>query len=80
MDLADSLFCFLASMIDQYGHPQSPLVAEGKCLSSGLFGSSESTVVNAVSNRRQRYDAASTLMAMATPLALAFLGRRVRSG
>jgi len=38
-----------SNVVESASHPQSPLIAEGKRLLSGLFGSSESTVMRSVS-------------------------------
>jgi OmpA-OmpF porin, OOP family len=68
-----------SNVVESAYHSQSPLITGGKRLFSGLFGSSESTVINAVSRGSGlRSDATSTLMAMAAPLALSFLARKVR--
>ena len=55
----------------------SPLIATGKRILSGLFGASESAVTEAVGkDSGLRSSVTSTLMAMAAPMVLSFLGKR----
>jgi len=57
----------------------SPLIASGKKILSGLFGTGENTVINAVSSESGLgTGTASTLLAMAAPMVMSFLNRRVR--
>jgi outer membrane protein OmpA-like peptidoglycan-associated protein len=57
----------------------SPLISTGRRVISSLFGSSEGTVTNAISrDSGLRSGVASTLMAMAAPMVMSYLGRRVR--
>jgi len=68
-----------SDVVESAYDPQSPLIVGGKRLLSVLFGSSERTVMNVLSRESGlRPGATSTLMALAAPFALSFLGRRVR--
>ena len=59
--------------------PNSPLIAGGRRALSAIFGSSESAVTSAVSrDSGLRFGVTSKLLAMAAPVVLGFLGRRVR--
>lgn len=59
--------------------PSSPVICLGRRMLSGLFGSSESSVTNAVSaDSAIRPAITSKLMAMAAPVVLSFLGKQVR--
>ncbi len=59
--------------------PNSPLLSGGKRLVSSLFGNSESSVMNAISEHSGlRFSSVSSLMAMAAPMVMSFLARRVR--
>ena len=57
----------------------SPLLFAGQRLLSGLFGTSESAITSAISKESGLGSSVtSTLMAMAAPMVMAFLGKRVR--
>jgi len=59
--------------------PNSPLLSGGKRLVSSLFGNSESSVVNAVAQHSGlRFSSASSMLAMAAPMVMSFLAKRVR--
>jgi len=59
--------------------PGSPLIATGKKMMSGLFGSGGDAVANAVARECGiGAGSATTLLSMAAPLVLGFLKRRVR--
>jgi outer membrane protein OmpA-like peptidoglycan-associated protein len=79
MDLApaaseDVTWSKLASSVTD---PNSPLIATGKRMLSGLLGASESAVTEAVGkDSGLRSGVASTLMAVAAPMVLSFLGKR----
>jgi outer membrane protein OmpA-like peptidoglycan-associated protein len=60
--------------------PNSPLISSGKRLLSGLFGSSETTVTEAVGSASGlRAGTASTLLSMAAPMVLSSISNRVRA-
>jgi OOP family OmpA-OmpF porin len=60
--------------------PNSPLISGGKRLLSGLFGRSEAAVTDAVSTASGlRAGTTSTLLALAAPLVMGFLSKRVRT-
>jgi len=70
-----------SSMVDALRTADSPLIAGAKRILSGLFGTSEPAVVNAVSRESGLGNGtASTLLAMAAPVVMSFIGRRVRDG
>ena len=59
--------------------PNSPLLSGGKRLVSSLFGNSESSIANAIGQHSGlRFASASSLMALAAPMVMSFLARRVR--
>ena len=59
--------------------PTSPLIGSGNRILSGLFGSSESAVTTAVGrDSGVGPGTAGTLLAMAAPMVMSFLGKRVR--
>jgi|SwirhirootsSR3_FD_contig_71_663997_length_1581_multi_4_in_0_out_0_1 OOP family OmpA-OmpF porin len=59
--------------------PNSPLLAAGKRVLSSLFGNNESTVMNGISRESGLGPSVtSTLMAMAAPVVMSFISRRVR--
>jgi len=59
--------------------PSSPWISEGKRVLSSLFGNSEGAVTSALSAESGlRSGVTSTLMAMAAPMVIGFLGKRVR--
>lgn len=61
--------------------PNSPLISVGKRVLSGLFGTSEGAVTSALSaDSGLRPGSTSTLMAMAAPMVMSFLGRRMQEG
>lgn len=61
------------------GDPGSPLISAGKRMLSGLFGSSEGAIANAFGNETGlRSGVTSSLLAMAAPMVMGFLTRRVR--
>lgn len=61
--------------------PNSPLMATGKRLLASLFGSEEGTVVNGLSRESgMGTGVISTLMATLAPMAMSFIGRKVRDG
>jgi OmpA-OmpF porin, OOP family len=60
--------------------PSSPIISGGKRLLSGLFGSGESAVTDAISAASGlRANTASTVMALAAPMVMSFLSKRVRA-
>jgi outer membrane protein OmpA-like peptidoglycan-associated protein len=66
-------------MVSSVANADSPLQSVGRRLMSGLFGNSESAVTSALSTHSGvRPGAMSTLMAMAAPMVMSFIGRRVR--
>ncbi|MGE5646421.1 MAG: OmpA family protein [Acidobacteriota bacterium] len=59
----------------------SPIVSEGRRLVSSIFGSSESTVVDSISrDSGLRAGSVTTMLSLAAPLVIGYLGRRVRDG
>jgi outer membrane protein OmpA-like peptidoglycan-associated protein len=63
------------------GDPNSPLMAAGKRLLPALFGSGESTVMSGISRAvGLPLGAVSTLMAMAGPVVMSFIGKLMRDG
>ena len=57
----------------------SPLLSAGNRVMSGLFGNSESAVTSALSTQSGlRPGVTSTLLAMAAPMVMSFIGQRVR--
>jgi outer membrane protein OmpA-like peptidoglycan-associated protein len=61
-------------------NPNSPLLAAGRRVLSGLFGNSENAVTSALSAQSGlRPDVTSTLLAMAGPMVMSFIGTRVRA-
>ena len=61
--------------------PSSPLISAGKGMLSTLFGGSESAVTRAVGAESGfRPGVTSSLMAMAAPMVMSFLSRRMREG
>jgi outer membrane protein OmpA-like peptidoglycan-associated protein len=70
----------LAQMAHAATDPSSPLISAGKRLLSGLFGNSEAAVTDAISAASGlRGGTASTILAMAAPMVMSFLSRRVRA-
>jgi OmpA-OmpF porin, OOP family len=60
--------------------PNSPLISGGKRILSGLFGNSEGAVTDAIGAASGlRPGAASSILAMAAPMVISFLNRRVRA-
>jgi len=59
----------------------APLLAGGRRILSGLFGNSESAITNAISHESGLgVNATSTILAMAGPMVMGLLGRKVRDG
>lgn len=59
--------------------PNSPLISSGKSILSTLFGDSEGTLTRALSaGTGLQPGVTSSLMAMAAPMVMSFLGKRVR--
>jgi outer membrane protein OmpA-like peptidoglycan-associated protein len=59
----------------------SPLIAGGKRILSGLFGGSENAIASAIGHDSGLgSNAASTLMAMAGPMVMGLLSRKIREG
>jgi outer membrane protein OmpA-like peptidoglycan-associated protein len=59
--------------------PSSPLISQGKRVLSGLFGNSETAVTNAVSKASGlQTSTASKVLALAAPMVMSFLSKRVR--
>ena len=81
MDLAPSTLGDVtwSRMASGLSDPDSPLISLGGRVLSGLFGNSESVVTNAVSaDSGLRFGVTSRLMAMAAPVVISFLDKRVR--
>lgn len=81
MDLAPSTLGDVtwSRMASGLSDPASPLISLGSRVLSVLFGNSESVVTNAVSaDSGLRFGVTSRLMAMAAPVIISFLGKRVR--
>jgi OOP family OmpA-OmpF porin len=69
-----------SQLASSVANPNSPLLTAGKRVMSGLFGSSENAVTGALSAQSGLGpDVTSTLMAMAGPLVVSFIGGRVRA-
>src|SRR5690242_4272191 len=70
-----------AQIFNNATNQQSSAIATGKRVLSGLFGSSESNVMNAIGRGSGlRSNTVSTLMASIAPFVLGFIGRKVRDG
>jgi outer membrane protein OmpA-like peptidoglycan-associated protein len=68
-----------SNIISSLGSSNSPLIVGGKKILSALFGTSENTVVNAISSESGLgTGSTSTLLAMAAPMVIGFLNKRVR--
>jgi outer membrane protein OmpA-like peptidoglycan-associated protein len=68
-----------SSVANSISNPSSPLMSGGKRLLSALFGSSENVVTSAISGESGlRSNVTSTMMAMAAPMVMSFLGKRMR--
>jgi OmpA-OmpF porin, OOP family len=79
LDLAPTAVGGLSQIGQGIVDPNSPLISGGKRLLSSLFGSSENTVTSALSAQSGlRPGVMSTLMAVAAPMVMSFLGKRVR--
>jgi OmpA-OmpF porin, OOP family len=79
LDLAPTASGDLSQISHAVTDPNSPLISGGKRLLSSLFGSSENTVTSALSAQSGlRPGVMSTLMAVAAPMVMSFLGKRVR--
>jgi OmpA-OmpF porin, OOP family len=79
LDLAPTTSGDLSQIGRAVSDPNSPLISGGKRLLSSLFGSSENTVTSALSAASGlRPGVISTLMAVAAPMVMNFLGKRVR--
>ena len=62
-----------------FSEADSPLLSAGKRVLASLFGTSESAATSAISrDSNLRFSQTSTLLAMAAPMVMSFLGRRVR--
>jgi outer membrane protein OmpA-like peptidoglycan-associated protein len=69
----------LSQLASGFSDANSPLISGGKRVLSGLFGTSESAVTSAISrDSGLRSGVTSTLMAVAAPIVMSFLGKRVR--
>jgi OOP family OmpA-OmpF porin len=69
-----------SQMASSVANRNSPLLSAGKRLMSGLFGNSESAVTSALSTQSGlRPGVTSTLIAMAAPMVMSFIGGRVRA-
>jgi outer membrane protein OmpA-like peptidoglycan-associated protein len=63
------------------GDPNSPLIAAGKRLLPALFGAGENTVANGISRASGLpLGAVSTLLTMAGPVVMGFIGKHIRDG
>jgi len=63
------------------GDPNSSLIAAGKRLLPALFGAGENTVTNGISRASGLpLGAISTLLAMAGPVVMGFIGKQIRDG
>ena len=79
LDLAPTASGDLSQISHAVTDPDSPLISGGKRLLSSLFGSSENTVTSALSAQSGlRPGVMSTLMAVAAPIVMNFLGKHVR--
>jgi outer membrane protein OmpA-like peptidoglycan-associated protein len=79
LDLAPTASGDLSQISHAVTDPNSPLISGGKRLLSSLFGSSENTVTSALSAQSGLRPAVmSSLMAIAAPIVMSFLGKRVR--
>src|SRR5262249_43910421 len=59
--------------------PSSPLMSAGRHMLSAIFGTSESAIAGALGTETSlRPSIASSLLAMAAPMVMSFLGRRMR--
>ena len=79
LDLAPTASGDLSQISHAVTDPNSPLISGGKRLLSSLFGSSENTVTSALSAQSGlRPGVMSTLLAVAAPIVMNFLGKYVR--
>jgi outer membrane protein OmpA-like peptidoglycan-associated protein len=79
LDLAPTVSGDLSHILQGAADPNSPLISGGKRLLSSLFGGSENTVTSALTAQSGlRPGVMSTLMAVAAPIVMSFLGKRVR--
>lgn len=68
-----------SNAVETASDPQSPGIAIGRRIVSGLFGPAEGTVQNAIGTASGlRPNVVSTLLSVVAPLCLSFIGRRVR--
>ncbi|HUB32008.1 MAG TPA: OmpA family protein [Bryobacteraceae bacterium] len=80
LDLAPSGDMTLNQVATAASDSNSPLMTSGKRILSGLFGDSEDKVIHAVGNSSGLHaGTASSLLALAAPMVMGFLGKRVRS-
>jgi OmpA-OmpF porin, OOP family len=80
LDLAPSGDTNLSQVASAASDPNSPLISSGKRVLSSLFGDSQDTVAHAVGSASGLpASSASTLLALAGPLVMGFLSKRVRS-
>ena len=79
LDLAPNAPGTLSNLANDVSDPNSSLIAGGKRVLSALFGASENAVTSAVSAESGlRPGITSTLMAMAAPMVMSLLGKRMR--
>lgn len=70
----------LSEIVQGASNPNSPLIAGGKRILTGLFGKSASDVTNAIGAASGlRAGTASTMLALVAPMVMSFLSRRVRT-
>jgi OOP family OmpA-OmpF porin len=68
-----------SSVVNAVSDPNSPLISAGKRVLSSLFGTSQNAVTSAISGASGlRPSVTSTMMAMAAPMVMSFLGKGVR--
>jgi len=70
----------MTQMVRAASDPNSPLISGGRRLLSSLFGNAEAAVTDGISAASGlRTGTMSTILAMALPMVMSFLGRRVRT-
>ncbi len=83
MDMVPSSFGAVSwsQITDALGDPNSSLIGMGKRLLPALFGSGENTILNGLSRASGLpLGPTSTLLAMAGPVVMSFIGKHIRDG
>ena len=81
LEMAPGISGRWSSLVGDFTNPGSTVLASGRRILAGLFGNKESALTSAISHEAGLgAGSASTILGMAAPMVMSFLGKKIRDG